>query len=1379
MVCKPPVYVFISGEGNVHVHCHYITSVDLSHQDSSLPHLKPNVHADLKQQLRAYYRDIRFRFASYVDFIFESLQKRGITTERLRTFLLYLPAFDVSHDNPNISKEKCLLLAEARERLEKAESVYDIFTILSSDFLTSYLNYGIFELMIRQFRLDDSQQEMKYPEYFRAYVEKHKISEFMEINPQLSEVATSSKEFVFKMDYDLNHTPLAKITELKEAIANALKLKSSALRLLSIEEGCVVVKFLVSASIAELVFPFTTEQLKVIRGLSVTWLKLNGKCLNLANDESAGKKRRNNFRQQPRSNLLKDTLHVSIKGQSHSLPSSINASELRQFFADFDSGIKGVVIVWGRDLVKIGKVTFTSISVSSQARKALHGRKLTDGSCLNVRYLRKEDEANQSSVTPGTYSKGEEMVVEDPLIRTLHVKINDSQFPNVQEVNKRHLQLHFDEFKDDIEVIQGVFKGSNGEFAYVRFKTRSVAAEAISCLDHSALSNGRILYLSFKKPKQKNSLAAALPRHEPISVALLPRQEPIGATALSKQEPVSRMTACLPPQVEVPTAAENKYVVSDVVVLGYNQIVLGSFYEPICSLPEIVECKRTLLDRFKAVAECSCESSSGALVVSQAFLRIKQSHVVTIKIVVGNQITEKTDAVVIPTERVPASSGSYPIATERPSFMVDRSGWSSKNLCFLELVEIGETACLEAEHLACSHIIQVLLPLSEQKSANNLSCDEAVRNSVTHATQMRFGAIAFPGIKPQMVNSLVLCLSAVGLTTLHTISIVLRTESEAAAYSVVLENHVPSSTGNDSRLASKKSYSEIAQGPTPSASAVNSSQSQPPSSSEFVWSWRENDGSYIPYKPDVMKALNDAYKQDSDNTYFFTTNRTNYCVNFKRMKQINLMTSGERKIRKSENNNDNSNVTWKYRDDYDHFTSYTPGDSAQVEAMFQKKDDINLVINKRTYRFDFTTMKQINIMTGYQRDIFREVGSIKNESAVPGKPVFLCNGEVIVNIKGPLNKIAEAKKMFESKLKSLLFSKTTPVPAESNQLLLSKVQTIAKKHKVSCTVGEGGESEASNVSKQALTIEGLKGSVETAWTEILELIVAFRASFDHLPKPDQSGDQYPSEWAPMSAQEQVKYFQLSRSSSEYNRVCKKFEATMNGKTVIQIEQVQNKHLWTRYQQTKVRLHKKDPLNVNEKELFHGTRDKPAQTICSSEEGFDMRFSREGLWGQANYFAVKASYSDTFSYHDNSKQANQMILARVLTGDSITCGSDKSLRMPPEKKQGAGVGQLQQVRYDSVNGTTHGSQVFMTYANDLAYPAFIITYTSAALAPAYYQPAPARPVYHPPPPQPAPAYHPPPPQPTPAYHPPPPRPYHSPPPQRPKPSSSNKQSCTIS
>ena len=84
----------------------------------------------------------------------------------------------------------------------------------------------------------------------------------------------------------------------------------------------------------------------------------------------------------------------------------------------------------------------------------------------------------------------------------------------------------------------------------------------------------------------------------------------------------------------------------------------------------------------------------------------------------------------------------------------------------------------------------------------------------------------------------------------------------------------------------------------------------------------------------------------------------------------------------------------------------------------------------------------------------------------------------------------------------------------------------------------------------------------------------------------------------------------------------------------------------------------------------------------------MRHSCEGMWGQANYFAVNAGYSDSYSYYNSVQCCNEMMLATVLTGDSFSCDADSTLRMPPLKNS---PGKDFQVRYDSITGKTNGAR----------------------------------------------------------------------------------------
>ena len=66
--------------------------------------------------------------------------------------------------------------------------------------------------------------------------------------------------------------------------------------------------------------------------------------------------------------------------------------------------------------------------------------------------------------------------------------------------------------------------------------------------------------------------------------------------------------------------------------------------------------------------------------------------------------------------------------------------------------------------------------------------------------------------------------------------------------------------------------------------------------------------------------------------------------------------------------------------------------------------------------------------------------------------------------------------------------------------------------------------------------------------------------------------------------------------------------------VLKIERIQNHSLWEKYAFHTQKIKKKNNGVINEKELFHGTSGTPPEKIyADEEEGFDMRFSLQGMW----------------------------------------------------------------------------------------------------------------------------------------------------------------------
>ena len=230
--------------------------------------LDPEVYADLKLQLELNLEKIMYQYGSYVHCVRTSIIRKGVSAGE---YLLALPAFDSI-------KLKLSLLSDIRAELEKATTINGIFNVLNSNYAT-FINYEIFQRIADDFDIDQDRDKMKYPEHLDAYIKMHKLSEFEDINPMLKNIESGSKKMVLKFDIELTRA-LAKLQDLTRAVAKLLGLRPSALRLLHIEEGCVIVTLLIPALVADFIFSrvdaFASEEVKEFQALSILWLECNG-----------------------------------------------------------------------------------------------------------------------------------------------------------------------------------------------------------------------------------------------------------------------------------------------------------------------------------------------------------------------------------------------------------------------------------------------------------------------------------------------------------------------------------------------------------------------------------------------------------------------------------------------------------------------------------------------------------------------------------------------------------------------------------------------------------------------------------------------------------------------------------------------------------------------------------------------------------------------------------------------------------------------------------------------------------------------------------------------------------------------------------------------
>ena len=231
---------------------------------SLLPYMDPEVREDVEMQLELNLEEIQQRYALFVFSLCQSVIQKGMTVKDLSLYLMNLPALECNDD-----KEKHKLLAGVKAKLQDASTIHEIFSLLSQE-CASFLNYGVFQSILDDHKISTgNSDELNYSKHLKDYLERHRISEFVELNPKLEKFnSNASKKLILKFNISLS-SRVTRVFNLKKAVAKILRLKPSALQLVGVEEGCVVVTFLIPSFVTMLI----TEQVQEFKELPVLWLK--------------------------------------------------------------------------------------------------------------------------------------------------------------------------------------------------------------------------------------------------------------------------------------------------------------------------------------------------------------------------------------------------------------------------------------------------------------------------------------------------------------------------------------------------------------------------------------------------------------------------------------------------------------------------------------------------------------------------------------------------------------------------------------------------------------------------------------------------------------------------------------------------------------------------------------------------------------------------------------------------------------------------------------------------------------------------------------------------------------------------------------------------
>lgn len=237
--------------------------------------LDPNVKMLLEIQLNKNLQYIQDRYALFVASLCESVENNGVTYKKLCTYLINM--FPFCTDNALAIK------------LQEADSVDKIFNLVSTQG-ASFFHYDIFESIRKRYcntPIDIQNPDLKYFEDFQEYIDRHRISEFFKINPKLrTEYSGDLEELAFKFNIP-DTEKVGKLVNLRYEFIRIFGFEYSAVQLVGVEEGCVIVTFLIPRAMVETVCTPSSEQIEELRSLSVLWLKCGDKEVNLSGEANA------------------------------------------------------------------------------------------------------------------------------------------------------------------------------------------------------------------------------------------------------------------------------------------------------------------------------------------------------------------------------------------------------------------------------------------------------------------------------------------------------------------------------------------------------------------------------------------------------------------------------------------------------------------------------------------------------------------------------------------------------------------------------------------------------------------------------------------------------------------------------------------------------------------------------------------------------------------------------------------------------------------------------------------------------------------------------------------------------------------------------------
>ena len=199
-------------------------------------------------------REMKRQFGYLVTKTRDSVEER-ILVGIFATSILALGAYEPAPEERDQS-----LLDEHREEIMRAESISEIFNILSPYW--NYLNHEILEYIVKLYGTSDDNKRMKsYDEELQNFCKRRIFELPLPETGSSNGNALSPKQKKFSVKINVCEDITCKeLLRIRKRIAKVLHVKLATLIISCVDAGCVQLTFLIPKFVAQEIFPLSDEQ---------------------------------------------------------------------------------------------------------------------------------------------------------------------------------------------------------------------------------------------------------------------------------------------------------------------------------------------------------------------------------------------------------------------------------------------------------------------------------------------------------------------------------------------------------------------------------------------------------------------------------------------------------------------------------------------------------------------------------------------------------------------------------------------------------------------------------------------------------------------------------------------------------------------------------------------------------------------------------------------------------------------------------------------------------------------------------------------------------------------------------------------------------------